>query len=288
MMIARVFLALAALLTLTLLLGCTGGGGGGVSITITPSTTTIACSQSLPFTAIVTGAVNTDVLWRVVGVGTSGSASITQAGVFSSAFVGRYRVIATSVADPSKSAAAEVTTVQAPFLTVTPNTVTIGVGDTTTFTATLVGLPDPRVVWTVTGGTISTTGANTATYTAPTTTGAYQVVAASAVDSTITATVQVLVKPRVTVSATSATLTIGDTLHLTAQTLGGANPAVTWSVLEPGYASTLSHVTNAAADFTAPTTPGTYHILATSAADSTVVTTIVITIQAGSAQGTIQ
>ncbi len=82
-----------------------------VKVQITPSSASTVINQGVQFTATVTGTSNTAVTWGVEEFGV-GSA---EAGLFRAPINGTFHVIATSVADRSKSARAEVA-VSAPFL----------------------------------------------------------------------------------------------------------------------------------------------------------------------------
>jgi len=68
----------------------------------------------------------------------------------------------------------------------------------------------------------------------------------------------------VTVNPTSVGLNLGGTQSFTATVTGNANTAVTWSVQEAGGGAI-----DQSGNYTAPGTPGTYHVVATSQADST-------------------
>lgn len=77
----------------------------------------------------------------------------------------------------------------------------------------------------------------------------------------------------VTVNPATATVKVGVTQTFTASVAGSANTAVTWSVQEAG-GGTVS----ASGLYTAPATPGTYHVVATSAADPTRSATATVTV----------
>jgi uncharacterized protein YjdB len=84
---------------------------GAVSVTVSPTSGTVASGASQQFTAQVKNATNTQVTWS------TSSGSITSGGMFSAPVVtsdGSVTIVATSVADPSKSAQA-VFTVKAPI-----------------------------------------------------------------------------------------------------------------------------------------------------------------------------
>lgn len=80
----------------------------------------------------------------------------------------------------------------------------------------------------------------------------------------------------VAVSPNAASPTVGGTVTFTATITGTTDQSVTWSVQEgaSGGAITANGV------YTAPSTPGTYHVTATSVADTTKSATVTVTVQA--------
>jgi hypothetical protein len=102
-------------------------------------------------------------------------------------------VVATSVADPSKSDTATVT-VQSVSISVSPSSAIVNTRTTRQFTATVTGTSDQRVTWSVregsVGGSITTAGL----YTAPGTSGTFHVVATSVADSRQTTEATVTVR----------------------------------------------------------------------------------------------
>lgn len=83
-----------------------------IKVAITPSTTSSVINQTTQFTATVTGTSNTAVTWSV----TETNGGTISAGLYKAPIVnGTYHVVATSVADSSKSASAAVA-IAAPFL----------------------------------------------------------------------------------------------------------------------------------------------------------------------------
>jgi lysophospholipase L1-like esterase len=137
------------------------------------------------------------------------------------------------------------------------------------FSATVTGTVNTQVTWSVqetNGGTVDGGGG----YTAPATVGSFHVVATSAADGTKTsvATVTVTTAPVIAVSINppSASTTTGSQVQFAAQvtgTTGGQSTAVGWSVQEAGGGSIDGNGL-----YTAPATPGTYHVVATSVADA--------------------
>ncbi|MBU3967808.1 MAG: Ig-like domain-containing protein [Euryarchaeota archaeon] len=190
--------------------------------------------------------------------------------VLSPGIIGTYHVVATSKADPTKTAVAIVTVTMA-SVSISPAQVTILPGRTQKFTATVLGVPDTRVNWSTTGGTIDATGL----YTAPVTPGTYQVAATSVADSTKTATSSVTVTPGISVSINpaSTTVEINKGVQFRANVTGTTNTAVTWRVQETNGGSI-----NTTGLYISPGTPGTYHVVATSVADTTRTATSTVTV----------
>ncbi len=270
--------------TLAIALACGGGGDNppapaGVAVTVSPATPSVVVNGNQTFTATVTGSTTTTVTWTVQE-GASGG-TITSGGVYTApASTGTYHVIATSTADASKKATATVTVTAAPVVavTVSPTTPSVVVNGNQTFTATVTGSTNTAVTWTVqegaSGGAITSGGV----YTAPASTGTYHVIATSVADSSksATATVTVTAAPvvAVTVSPTTPTLLTNATQTFTATVTGSANTAVTWAVQEgaSGGAITSGGV------YTAPASAGTYHVIATSVADTSKSATATVTV----------
>ena len=78
-----------------------------VSVGISPTSASVVVGNTRQFTATVTGTSNTAVTWAVLE---SGGGTVSASGLYTApATAGTYRVRATSVADPTKSASATVT-----------------------------------------------------------------------------------------------------------------------------------------------------------------------------------
>ena len=88
----------------------------------------------------------------------------------------------------------------------------------------------------------------------------------------------------VTVSPPLTSGTLGDTVNFTAQVSGTGNTGVNWSIQEGAAGGTIS----SAGAYTAPATPGTYHIIATSQADTSKSALATIVVRAGSGTVNIQ
>ena len=87
---------------------------------------------------------------------------------------------------------------------------------------------------------------------------------------------------RVTVSPSTATVATGGTQTFTASVYNRGQD-VTWSVEEGSTGGTIT----SAGVYTAPTTPGTYHVIATSVADNSVSGTATVTVEGGSSTVTV-
>ena len=152
---------------------------------------------------------------------------------------------------------------------------------TVSFAAAVTGSTNRSVTWSVSttgGGTVDSSGL----YTAPSATGTFSVVATSAADTTKSgsATVTVTATPVVTVSVSPASTSVvaGGTVTFAATVSGttsGQSTTVTWSV--PAGAGSIGASTGV---YVAPTTPGTYHVVATSVADPTKSATADVTVVA--------
>jgi hypothetical protein len=141
-----------------------------------------------------------------------------------------------------------------------PLAVDLESGDSQAFSASVSNAPSSAVAWQVMeagGGAISPSGL----YTAPDADGTFHVRATAAADSRATAEAAVRVKRRVTVTVSpdSANLVADATQAFTATVANTPNTAVTWSA--SGGTITPAGL------YTAPSTPGTYTVQATSVAD---------------------
>jgi hypothetical protein len=145
------------------------------------------------------------------------------------------------------------------------------------FAATVTALSDTSVTWAVAEGAGAGSVTATGVYTAPATTGVFHVVATSVADPTRSGSASVTVQapPPATVAIVPATASVSAcTSRAFAATVTNAGPGVTWSVQEGAAGGTV----DAAGKYTAPTTPGTYHLVATSQAAPTASATAVITV----------
>jgi hypothetical protein len=185
---------ICAVLSVALLTGCGGGSSSGstqssgngsgsvtTSVQVAPASATVFQGATMQFSATVTGQTNQAVTWSIGqgGLGTIDSTGLYTAPKDSS---GSIQIVATSQADPRASGSADVT-VAAIVVKITPATVTLKPGGTQTFSATIEGLADSSVTWTVQesgGGFINNMGL----YAAPLSMGFFHVIAASVADGT--------------------------------------------------------------------------------------------------------
>jgi hypothetical protein len=130
-----------------------------VAITVSPASGAVDGCQTLQFTATVTGSTNTAATWGVQEGAAGGTVSTS--GLYTApANPGTYHVVATSVADPSKSVVAAVTVSERIVsVAVSPPTVTVAPGGTAQFTATVTNtcgtFAATRVVAVAQDGTVS-------------------------------------------------------------------------------------------------------------------------------------
>jgi len=216
------------------------------------------------FRASVTGTTNTAVTWSIQEGPAGGS--ITSAGAYTApSTAGTFHIVATSQADSSKSATAAIT-VPPVSVAVSPPATMVDQGATASFSANVSGtVINTSVTWSVqegaAGGTVSSAGA----YTAPLTAGVFHVVATSRADPTKSGVATTTV-PAVSVSVSPMSDTLGPNGPRTfVATVSGTvvNTNVTWSIVE-GTAG--GSITNSGM-YTAPTTTGTFHVVATDVAD---------------------
>ena len=165
-------------------------------------------------------------------------------------------------------------------LTISPSTVSILTGGTADFTALAVNsggssMPGATLSYSADSGTINSSGH----YTAPSTPGTYTVTATSSCGGSVTASVVVSAPvvdtcanfDHVSISPKSATVSTGQTLSFTISSFnhdGSSN-------LSPATAS-ASGGSISGSVLTAPSTPGTYTVTATSACGSTDTLTVTV------------
>ena len=267
---------------------CLGSAHAAVKgVTIAPKPATVLRGQTQQFSATVTVTPPTtdqSVTWSVTTVTTGAPAASIDpvSGLFQAPLPtanATYKVTATSVASPAKSASANVT-VPAVKVTLLPaNAKPVIKGTTQQFTTTVLNAPNSGVIYSVVeanGGAIDQNGL----YTAPLVPGTYHVKATSLEDSTKTDQSAVTVPAvKVTIDPTSAALFVRDQLPFTATVTGTLNTAVSWTVT----GGSLDDATANPVTFRAPSSIGsassvTYTLKVTTA-DSAKTASTKITIQ---------
>jgi hypothetical protein len=189
----------------------------------------------------------------------------------------------TATVDGHISQAQSVSVTSSAAVSVNPNSPSVAVGATQTFTANVSNAPDAGVTWAVleaNGGTINAAGL----YVAPSGAGTYHVVATSKYDTSKSASDPVIVHLTVATNPVAATLTLRDQKVFSATVIGTTNTGVTWSLQEGAAAGSVS----ATGVYTAPSAAGVFHLIATSNADPSQRAAAIVTVQAGSATGTIK
>ena len=161
-----------------------------IGVTVTPNSITVLRDATQAFAAKVTGTTNTAVTWSVQE---KSGGTIDSAGVYTPPQndAGTFHVIATSQANSAAVGTAAVT-VPTPQVTIDPVTATLRPDGTRTFSATVSGLTNTAVNFTIqqsAGGVINSAGL----YTAPTAPGFYDVVATSVAETTVSASATVTV-----------------------------------------------------------------------------------------------
>jgi len=163
-----------------------------VQVDISPGSLILPRGLTANFSALVSGAANSNVTWDAPAGGTiagsGNSVTFTPPNQ-----IGRYTVTATSNVDPSKFATATVSVVE-PSVSINPGSVILNLGESQQFTAVVNDSIDSSVRWEAPdGGTISGSG-NTVTFMPPNATGNYRVIARSNFDSSKAAAAMVTVR----------------------------------------------------------------------------------------------
>lgn len=230
----------------------------GITVQISPTSASVPAGGAQEFTVTVSGngSESADVTWSVNGtaggdasLGTIAATSATTALYTAPGNVptpSTVTVIATSVADPAKSASASVSITCGVKSAISPSTASVALGQTQTFTAAFCLAAGATISWDVNGivggnsnaGTIAANGATTALYTAPadepadntitihatasgTTGGA---AAAASATVTITSAVAVVVTP------SAVTLSPAQRQSFTAAVANTPDTNVSWAV----------------------------------------------------------
>jgi hypothetical protein len=156
------------------------------TIAVTPATATMIASTTQQFTANVPGASNASLTWSVDGTagGNSTVGQISASGLYTApAQSGSHTITVASASNPSFNATA---TVSVFVFTISPTSAIVAPSASQTFTASIQGISNTGVTWSVDGvsGGNATTGTITSSgvYTAPSAVGPHSVEAISEAD----------------------------------------------------------------------------------------------------------
>ncbi len=248
-----------------------------IAVSVAPSVASVPLGNSQNFSATVSGNANTVVTWSVVGGAANGT--VSSGGVYTAPAAmpasSTIKVRATSAANSSVYSDATVTVTLPPVVTigVNPNTATVTLVATKSFSATVVGSANTSVTWSVLGGSANGTVTSGGFYSAPAAlpNPATVTVRATSVANALTsadATITLVPPPiLVTVLPASASVQIGNTKSFYASVTGTANAAVTWSVLGGAAKGTITAAGVYLTPAIMPASP-TVTVRATSVADA--------------------
>ena len=318
-------MVIAALAAGAWLFGCGAGGASqppppppppSIEVTVTPANGSVVLGNQATFTATVTNTTDTAVSWSVNSVpgGNATLGTITSAGVYiapadlpSPATV---QVTATSHADTTKSATANVAVRSDITLNLTPSPASVELGASQAFQATVTssGHPDTAIRWSLSGvacvsgcGAVDASGKYTAPQILPAPASA-TLTAQSVADSSkqISAAVAITSNFSLQLSAPSSVPAAGTaTIVATMTPVPGSNPSTSlaWALSGPGCSGsscgTLTVITTQSASgssfsdsatYTAPATapsPNSVTVTVTPEADTSKKAQATLSIQAG-------
>lgn len=228
-----------------------------ITVSLLPSSAQLALGVTQSFTASVSGSGNPSgaVTWNLSGAGCSGAAcgGLSSTGPATASYTApttlpsppQVTLTATSVADPSRSAAASVTLVAScsPAISISPAAASVALGEQQALSAIVCFSANQTVNWAIPGvlcsgtvcGAVSSTGPSTAAYIAPPSlppADSVLVQATSQADpsQSATATITIFSDVFVSLSPASATLALNHRQTFSAAVANTPNQAVTWSV----------------------------------------------------------
>ncbi len=175
-------------------------------------------------------------------------------------------------------------------LTISPTSPAVTAGATTTLSATaydasgnVVLVASSAISWASgSEGVATVTSAGVVTGVAQGTASITVTDSESGVSASVTVTVNPAVE--VTISPSAPSVSINGTQAFTATVKYATDTSVTWSVKEGSTGGTIT----SAGVYTAPSTAGTYHVIATSVEDTTKSATAEVTVQSGGASVVVQ
>ena len=262
-----------------------------ISVSVTPAAPNLAGSTTQVFTAVVGNVANaTDrqVNWAITEANagtvsplTAPTATTGATATYTSPVLsGTYHVVATSVADPTKSNSATVTVTAAIAVNPSRTSADLIPNQFVDISADVINTTNKNITWSVPagGGTLSAPNSPSTRYTAPAAAGNYIVTATSVADPTKKATISMNVVAVVISAAADAT-----TIEASAQTVVRATvtPAfadnrANWALTSGG--GSISPGQGTTTTYSAPNLGSTATIVATSVADSSKSRTVTITV----------
>jgi hypothetical protein len=304
--------------------GCGGGGPSTlpppppppISVSISSQSNSVLLGNAQTFTATVANADNTAVIWSVNGVAGGGAATgtISTAGTYTASTdlpsPAAVQVTATSVADTTKSATAQITITSDVTIAIAPPSATVELGALQTFHASITssGHPDTTVRWSLNGaacptvcGSVDLAGNYTAPATLPSAANG-TLTARSVADPSKQASAAIRITSKFTLQiAAPQSLSAGAAATITATMtpVPGSKPSanLSWALSGPGCSATacgtLTVVTTQGAGgsviqdtatYTAPTTapnPNTVTVTVTPQADPSKQAQATIAVQPG-------
>jgi hypothetical protein len=250
------------------------------TVSITPASAGLVPGTTQQFTVAVQGQTNPAVTWSVDGIadGNSTVGTINAQGIYTApSSVGNHTITA-DVAGLKESVNAAVTVFT---LSLSPANSFLDAGATQQFTASIQGLSNTGVTWSVDGnaGGNSTVGTITANglYTAPNVTGTHNIGVISQEFTSAAATTSVTVFA-ISVSPGFTLLVPEASQQFTALVEGLSNTGVTWSVDGNAGGNSIVGTITASGLYTAPNTTGAHTIAATSQEFTSAVATSQVTI----------
>ncbi|HVB35418.1 MAG TPA: hypothetical protein VNJ52_13755 [Patescibacteria group bacterium] len=289
----------------------------GVQVTISPTSATVTAGASQQFIAQVTGSgsPSTAVNWSLTGGAcAAGCGTLTTSGNTATYTApatvpapATVSVVGVSVADPSKSATADVTITSgqtcSPAVSVSPAAASVALGAQQSFSASVCFSTNQNVTWTISGsgctgancGTVNSTTGNTAIYTAPASqppANPVTLIATSAADASQSGSASITItsscSPAVSISPSAATVALGQQQSFTASVCSSTNQSVNWSVTGSGCSGTACGTVSSTgantATYTAPASlppASPVTLVATSAADPSQSASAAITVVSG-------
>jgi len=248
-----------------------------IAVSISPAAFTVQRGGAQALAATVTGTDDSLVTWSLQE---TGGGTVNAAGIYvAPQIAGTFHIVATSHADPTRTAVAVATVVAAPrSIAISPQTARVAPGGNVQFQATVSGMTDGRVQYSADAGTVDRA---TGFWTAPPSEGTFHVTAQSVADPSLQAVAVITVARSTTVTvkirSNSIFLGPGDVTSIEVDVTGAADRSVTWSIRESPAGGAIDQSVSPAR-YSAPVAEGVFHVVATSNADPTASDVATITV----------